>query len=65
MDALRRHLKQQIIKAIEERQPDPAANFVAELRATMIHLATYTEASRATAAPLTIVAQSFDTPTQQ
>ena len=65
MDALRRHLKRQIIAAIEERQPDPAAVFLAELRGAMIDLVTYAEATRATAHPLTIVAQSFDMPVNQ
>ena len=60
MDALRRHLKRQIIAAIEERQPDPAAIFVAQLQRTMIELTTYAEASHATAHPVAIQAQSFD-----
>ena len=69
MDALRRHLKRQIIAAIEERQPDPAAVFLAELRGAMIEIVTRAEASRTAApgpdfAPLTIQAQSFDDSTQ-
>ena len=45
--------------------PDPNAAFIAELREAMSDDVIYAEATRATAHPLTIVAQSFDMPVNQ
>ena len=57
-------MRRQIVKSLEP-EPDPAAVFLAELRSAMIELVTHAEATRATAHPLTIVAQSFDMPVNQ